>query len=454
MSAIDGLITGMDTTAVIRQLLTLERQPQVRLQNRKATNDKVISALQGLNTKFLALQDLSKKLGGTSWSQTKATISHADNVGVTVAAGTEPTSMAFTVKSLAAAHKIYSAGTYATETEQVAAAGRDITISYTDEVGAAQSLIVNNHDGTLKGIADAINGTVGSPITARVVKTSETGDYRLEFTATRTGASSAFTVTGIRNPPTAEMAFTTATQASDAEILLGTTNPMSITSTTNTLTDVAPGVTLNLKKADLNTEITVDVTRDSAGIAGDVEKFIEAANAILSEIKTLTKYDADKKSAGLLQNDRMVRDLQSSILNAVATAVGGVSAASAGVELTRDGLLTFDKAKFETAYAADPAAVAAVFTGPAGSEGIAQRLKTVSADATAFGTGRLTVAIESRNTANRRYDDGIAAWDVRLTRRESTLRRQFAAMEAALGRAQQQGNWLAGQLASLPSYNS
>lgn len=448
MSAVDGLITGMNTSDVIRQLMSLERQPQLRLQGRKATNDKVITALQGLNTKFLALQDLATKLGGTAWSQTKATSSHAENVSVTAAAATEPTSLKFKVAKLAAAHQIYSSSTYATETDAVASAGRDITIAYTDEAGAAQSLIVNNHDGTLKGIADAINGTAGSPIAARVVKTSDTGDYRLEFAANRTGASSAFTVTGIRNPPTAEMAFTTATQASNAELLVGTTNPMTITSTDNVFADIAPGVTVTALKADLNTQITIDVTRDSATIAGDVEKFVEAANAILSEIKTLTKYNADKKSAGLLQNNRMVRDLQGQILNAVATAVGGVSAATAGVELTRDGLLKFDKATFDSAYAADPAAVAAIFNGVGG---LGSRMEAISDIATEFGTGRLTVEIESLNTANSRYDDSIALWDIRLARREATLRRQFAALETALGRAQQQGNWLSSQIASLPT---
>lgn len=457
MSAIDGLVSGMNTSEVIQQLLQLERQPVVRLQGKKTAADKAVTALQGLNTKFLAIADLAKKLSGTTgWSPTKTNISHPEMVGVTVAEGTEPTSLSFQVKSLAAAHQIYSSSTYASETEAVSNAGRDITIDYTDANGAAASLVVNNHDGTLSGIAAAINGTTASPVSARVVKTSDAGDYRLEFTAKETGANSAFTVAGIRQTGggtgTTDMLFTTGTQASDAEVLFGSTSPMSIKSSDNTLNDIAPGVTLNLKAADVNKTVTVDITRDPEVISGDVEKLIEAANAFLKESKTLTAYDADSKKAGVLQGDRTVSELQNSVLRAVSDAVGGQSAATAGIELNKDGTIKFDKAKFESAYAADPAAVKAMFNGGEGTQGIAQRLAAVAETATKFSSGRLTQAIEARRNEIKRIDDSIAVWDVRLARKEAALRKQFAALETALGNAQQQGNWLAGQINSLPSY--
>jgi flagellar hook-associated protein 2 len=41
---------------------------------------------------------------------------------------------------------------------------------------------------------------------------------------------------------------------------------------------------------------------------------------------------------------------------------------------------------------------------------------------------------------------------VRLATREQTLRRQYAAMEAALGTLKNQSTWLAGQISGLPSW--
>lgn len=452
MSAVDGLVTGMNTTDVIRQLMQLERLPVVRLQSRKAATDKAITALQGLNTKFQALSDLAKKLdASTDWSRALATSSHPANAGVTVASGTAPTSISFRVNSLAAGHQIYSSGTYATASTAVATAAAPITVNATNPDGTPLSVTVTNHDGTLAGIAAGINAEAASPVTARVVQTSATGDFRLEFTAKRTGASSSFSVSGIARPAEPDMAFTVATQAADAEILMGSSGtPMSITSSTNTVTGVAPGVTLNLLQADPTITVTASVTRDTAAVADDVEKLVNAANDILKEIKTLSA-SGDPKTAGVLRSSSVLRQLQDKVLNAVSAAVGGVSAATVGLQLTRDATLTFDKAKFTSAYDADPAAAMAVFAGPAGTPGVAQRLIEISTLATKTGDGMITSAIDLRRTQVRRIDDSIATWDVRLAAKEARLRKQFAALESAMGAAQQQGNWLAGQLASLPT---
>lgn len=455
MSSIDGLISGMNTTAIIQQLMQLERQPVTRLELQKAVADKAITALQGFNTKFLAIAELAKKLStAAGMSPVTATASTPDAVGVTVAEGTAPTSFEFTIASLAAAHRTYSAGTYAATTTQVADANRAITIDYTDANGAAAQLTLTNHDGTLTSIAAAINGDAASPITARIVKTSDAGDYRLELSAKQTGAKSAFSVSGIGIGPAPQnqMSFNVANQASDAEILMGSSGtPLSITSASNTIADVVPGVTLALKQADAGKTISVDVTRNTGAVGTEVEKLVNLANEFLTEAKTLTQYDAASKKAGILQGNRTVRDLQSAVLQAVSGAIGTTSASTAGIELTRDGTLKFDKAKFETAYAADPAAVSAVFFGPAGSEGVAQRLLAVSESATKTTTGLLTLAIEGRRNQIKRIDDSLAMWDVRLDRKEAALRRTYAALESALGAAQQQGNWLTSQLASLPT---
>ena len=449
MSSVDGLISGMNTTDIIRQLMQLERQPVVRLQSRKSLADKAITALQGLNTKFLALNDLAKTLGGTAgWSRATATSSHPALLGVTVADGTAPTSLSFRVNSLAATHQTYSASTYAADTTQVAEAAKLITFDYTMADGTATQWSTTNHDGTLKSIAAAINGDATAPVNARVVKTSDAGDYRLELTAKRTGATSAFTVTGIAMPAEPDMAFTVATQATDAEILLGTSGtPMSVKSSTNTMTGVAPGVTLSLIKADPATTVTVDVARNTTAITEDVEKLVNAANDILKEIKTLTGNDP---KTGVLRGNTQLRRLQDQVLRAVSDAIGGTSASTIGLQLTRESTLTFDKTKFSSAYAADPAAVMALFNGPVGSEGIAQRLNQISTIATRTGDGVLTSTIEARRNEIKRIDDSIATWDVRLALKESRLRRQFGALESALGASQQQGNWLAGQIASLP----
>ncbi|HKO33698.1 MAG TPA: flagellar filament capping protein FliD, partial [Candidatus Limnocylindria bacterium] len=63
--------------------------------------------------------------------------------------------------------------------------------------------------------------------------------------------------------------------------------------------------------------------------------------------------------------------------------------------------------------------------------------------------GTLQGLIQQRNAAIKGLNDQVAAWDVRLESRKTTLQRQFSNLEVALGKMQQQSSWLAGQLASL-----
>src|SRR5205823_4187088 len=88
------------------------------------------------------------------------------------------------------------------------------------------------------------------------------------------------------------------------------------------------------------------------------------ANAAITEIQKQTNYDSTNKTAGPLLGDPTVFQLQDQIDSAVANAVGASSLSSAGlagVTINSDGTIAFDKTKFATAYANDPASVSALF---------------------------------------------------------------------------------------------
>ncbi len=77
---------------------------------------------------------------------------------------------------------------------------------------------------------------------------------------------------------------------------------------------------------------------------------------------------------------------------------------------------------------------------------------------------RLVDAVEEDDLGQRRALDGgermvdslkdqIAAWDERLSIRETMLRRQFSTLETQLGTLRNQSTWLSGQLAGLAANN-
>lgn len=451
MSAVDGLISGMATSDVIRQLLQLERQPVVRLQAKKSAADKAVTALQGLNTKFSALMDLAKNFKTSGWITGGVTTSHPANVSVQAAPGTKPTNLSFTVNSLVQTHVSETTST----TNKTADAGSAINIRYLDADGAASTFTLTNHDGNLSDIAAKINASGTAPVTAEYV--FDGTNHRLKLTAKQSGAAGGFDADPLTSTNGAgkitTTAFTTLTAGKDAEITLGTGDfAQTITSSTNIL-EIAEGIQVALKIADPATTVTVTVV-ESSEPSSDVEKLVNAANEILKEIKTLTAYDATSKKAGVLQGNSTLRSLQGDVMQAVTEAVGGASAGEIGLQLNKEGTLDFDKAKFDAAYAADPAKVTAILEGTTEVPGVSMRLAAVAETATAYGTGRLTSAIEARRNEIKRLDDSIATWDVRLVRKEARLRKQFAALETALGSFQQQGNWLSGQISSLPKWDS
>ena len=55
MASVDGLVSGLDTTTIISQLMQLERQPQSRLKTKQATVESAIGAAFAMSYRWLPL---------------------------------------------------------------------------------------------------------------------------------------------------------------------------------------------------------------------------------------------------------------------------------------------------------------------------------------------------------------------------------------------------------------
>jgi flagellar hook-associated protein 2 len=232
-----------------------------------------------------------------------------------------------------------------------------------------------------------------------------------------------------------------------------------VSSSTNTITDVMPDVDITLA-AGATGAATIQIARDTGSLSGKVKAMVDAVNFALDELSSLTKTGADAKDRGLLAGDSTLRNVRNQLVASVAGGVNGQSLATYGIETDRYGKLTFDEAKFKAAYEAAPDAAAAMFadpTPPAGTTppvGFAAKIESLSDLFSDSIDGTVTLAIKSRQSQIKGWEDDIADWDTRLLTKENALRRQYTALETALGQLQSQGNWLAGQIASLPKMSS
>lgn len=453
-TSVDGLVSGLDTASLISQLMQVERQPQVRLQQRRDTLNRTIDAYQTLNTKLNAVETAAEALkSAPSWNVFKATSSDTAVLTATASSAATPGVLSVNVTNLAAAHSTISASGVAS-TDTVVFTGSSFTITKGDRSNpsAQATYTFTPTDGKLSSVVAAINANADAGLVASAVQVAP-NDYRIQITSKTTGDLSWFTVDA------AQMAaiggsFGVVTDGADAVVHVGT-GPAAydIRSATNTVTGALPGVTMTLLSKG---PATLTIDNDADALADKVSKLVAAVNDAATYIKGQSGYDSKTKTAGKFLADPMVAGVAQSLIQAVTSSVSASTLGTpslAGVTLGRDGTLTFDKTKFLDAYAKDPAAVAKLFqendTTVTTDDGMAERLRVLAKDVTDFTTGRITTSINSKKDQVKSLDDAIADWDVRLRLREQALRRQFTGLEAALGTLKNQSTWLSGQISGL-----
>ncbi|MDT8273632.1 MAG: flagellar filament capping protein FliD, partial [Desulfomonilia bacterium] len=139
------------------------------------------------------------------------------------------------------------------------------------------------------------------------------------------------------------------TAGQDARIILdGTT----ITRSTNQISDVIAGVTLNLRSQDPDAEITLNITRDYDGIREKISEFVEKYNDLMTYISTQFTPAGDGENAPALFADSSLMSIRSSIRNVILSGVNGLDSTLThlsliGITSDRYGKLSIDSSKLD-----------------------------------------------------------------------------------------------------------
>ena len=440
--SVDGLISGMDTTALVTQLIQAEAGQQTALKRRLAASETAASAYRTVNTAFAAVRAAAESvLKVDAWTATKAS-SSSSSVTVSSNPSASPGSVTFTVDRLASAHAVFRTDpAWTSATNPAGFASLDV---YAADGVTKQGSITVGGSQSLTDAAAAINAS-SHGLSAAVVRT-DTGAYALQVTAKKSGADNVFSLQGAGT-------FSVNSQGADAKLTIGTGATYSVTSDTNTFSNALPGVTVTVGKPSLGTEVTIDVAADPGAVSASIQALVDAVNSGLSQVKSYTNNSSGSTAA--LRGDFAVTQFSGQLLDAISSAVGADgSPAKLGFQLTKDGKVTFDKATFLTALKDGPELAQRMVTGtdgPPAVAGIADRLLGVAKTASDSAAGSLVKLAEGQDSLAKDIKARIDAWDVRLAKRKEMLTRQFTAMETALSGLRNQSTWLAGQLNSLPS---
>jgi flagellar hook-associated protein 2 len=459
---IDGLVSGLDTTALINQLMQVEAAPKTLLTQKSTATKSFVTALQGLNTRLVSLADSAKTAAtAASWSVWTATSS---TTGVTATAGAtaQPSTLSFTVDAVAAAQVSVSAAV-PDDSSLVTAIPPAVTVKASD----GTLVTVSPTTGSLSDIAKALNDAATAGVKATVVRVTngEIPTYRLQFTGTSTGTDGTFEVyAGTSAEVTAGTATRidtqTVTAAANAEITLwkGVVGlEQTFNQSSNTFTGLMTGVdvTVSAVTGVSDPPATVTIARDDAALAKLASGLIGSLGVVLSEItsRTLTTTTTNTDgttsvTGGIFSGDSAVRNMREKLLSAASYPVDGSSPWDVGIKTAKDGTFTFDEAKFATALAADPAKVQSVVSQ------IAARVQEVATSVSDPIDGTLTLKIQGQQRLVTDYGKQIDDWDRRLAVRRASLERTYSALEVTLSNLKAQSTWLTSQLAALSTSSS
>lgn len=243
-----------------------------------------------------------------------------------------------------------------------------------DGAQASGTVTLEAGDQSLQGIRDAINkANIG--VTATIVSDGGANPYHLVLTSNKTGAKSSMKISvdgDGGNPPNPDIAALLGhdpggvqgmSQTSAAQDTLLNMNGIDIRSSSTTVTDAVQGISLDVASVG---NATLNVSRDTASVSNAVNAFVKAYNDLNKTISSLTGYNAETKTAGVLQGDASVRSIQSMLRRQLGTPVEGLGGklttlGQVGISFQKDGSLAVDSTKLNKAINENFAEIGGLF---------------------------------------------------------------------------------------------
>lgn len=383
--------TGLDVNSIVSQLMTVERQPIKKLDVREAGYQAKLTAYGSVKGAVSSFQTALQGLNSASRFQSlKATSSDTTIFSASAASTAAAGTYSLEVTSLAQAQKLVAAG----QTSSTATIGSGAAATVTFDFGTisggtfnsgtgtytgatftstgtgTKSITIDSTNNSLQGIRDAINAAKMG-VTATIVNDGSGTPYRLALSSDNNGTSNSMkiTVAGdatvsslLAHDPAGTQNLSETVTAQNANFKV---NGVSVSKTSNTVSDVIQGITLNLSKVTTS-PATLTIARDTASISSSISGFVKAYNDLAGTLKNLSAYDAASKTGAILQGDSTVRSLQAQLRSMLSTAVTGTSGAlttlsDVGVSFQKDGTLALNQTKLDSAIANNFSDIAGLF---------------------------------------------------------------------------------------------
>ena len=475
MVAVTGTGSGLDIDGLVASLVAAEQVPaEARLNAREASLTSLSTSFSSAKSAVSDFEAAANKLAlASTFSQ--FTTSSSDITKATISATSTASlgSYQLAVTNLASAQTLAS-GTFTATSDTLGTGTLTIALGTPTYSGSTYSsfsqtssvdITIDSSNNTLAGVRDAINNA-GAGVNASILKNGD--NYQLLLVSEETGLSKSMSITvsdseggDTDNSGLSRLAFNSSgsqlTQYAAGANANFSINGLAVSSTSNTVTDVIDGVTLNLLSAT-SSAITIDVKTDTDTLLADVQAFVDKYNAYASLFTDLTKYDAATGTAGVLQGDSIARSVMSQIRSELGKSVIGLtgsyrSLADVGISIDKSGVMTFTQSTFKTAFAAAPTDVTGIFASTTVSgtavEGVAEKLETLMEGFLVSTTGIFDSRIGSLSTQLTSITDDRADLARRMQSLEERYFAQLNAMDSLLAEIETTGDFLTQQFEAM-----
>ncbi len=434
-----GLATGLDTNALIKQLLQVERKPIERLEREQSYLKSRLSAFTDFDKKLKGLLAKAEGLAAADKIVTnKAVAASEEFFSVSASATAEQGDYNINVVSLARREKEVSQGFADVGAKEFGTGTLSLDVG-----GTVVDVTIDGSNNSLGGIRDAINAA-GAGVSASIINDGDPDNpYRLVLTAEEAGTaveiSANLTGGTYANPLSSQTQ-----QGTRAHIQV---DGIDIYRTSNTITEAIPGVTIDLLKehGDPAAATGVQVNLDIEAVDKKVQEFVTAYNDIVSFVSAQQDSSWGRDS-GLQIPQRNLQML-------VSAAIGGDNSIQTltqlGLATQKDGTLKVDGAQLKDAIANDLDGVIGLFAGGNGIEGLSAKFTAYLEGATNSTDGILAGRKKGTDSSLKRIDAQIERQEARLLQREETMRAKFTAMEQMVSVMNAQSSYLSQQLANI-----
>ncbi|WP_153980136.1 flagellar filament capping protein FliD [Paenibacillus xylanilyticus] len=495
---LSGMVSGLDTDTIIKQLMQVERAPLDKLMQQKQKIAWKRDEYREMNTMLTSIRNLADKMRfSASFNKQSATSSNSSVITATASSSATSGSYSIQVNKLASSALVAGDSVSVDSIKSKVVGDGDITFkSYQGSVEKSVTVNITAGATTYEEVIKKVNAAnIG------VTLSFDSVNKRFMATTTATGERSSVQISGSAVSQFGFQDMTSPQKGSDAEVMV---NGKTLTNANNSFE--LSGVRFDLKGVS-STATSVTVAQDTGNIVDQIKSFVNEYNSLVDKVNEKTKAvpsrsylpltDEQKESmnekqielwetkakSGLLYRDDILTDTLSSLRNALINSVSGLAFVSSGVKTGIDNLsdigitfkkfspgmtgelgkLELDETKLNEAIASNPDGVMKLFTNSSKLDpkdkdyfkesGIGERLystlntqinkiiKRIGSNALSDAADGSQMGIQIRGLNSR-----IDVVKTRMQAAEDRYYKQFTAMELALQKLNSKGSWLTSQL--------